>query len=138
MNEEMRAAFEKWHENRRNEILQVAEEIRLQMIAEGYSDSSVTAAEATYTAIERVTKNNDSFVIYQAAWQHSEAKALEQIALQQAKIDSLQQEIERLRQPVSDEQIEKILDVNMQWVAFRPKFTIERRNSEMRSILERK
>ena len=77
-------------------------------------------------------------MIYQAAWQHSEAKALEQIALQQAKIDSLQQEIERLRQPVSDEQIEKILDVNMQWVAFRPKFTIERRNSEMRSILERK
>jgi len=115
MTEEMRAAFEKWHENRRNEILQVAEEIRLQMIAEGYSDSSVTAAEATYTAIERVTKNNDSFVIYQAAWQHSEAKALEQIALQQAKIDSLQQEIERLRQPVSDDVVAQIGNAYTDW-----------------------
>lgn len=71
---------------------------------------------------------------WKAAWQHCEAKALEQIAIQQAKIDdiqklgayesgyraglerqqakidSLQQEIERLRQPVSDEQIDRVFN----------------------------
>ena len=173
---EMREAFEAWHEVRRKEILRVAEEIRLQMIANGYSDSTVTAAEATFTAIERVTRNNDSFVIYQAAWQHCEAKAkqeaLEQSAIQQAKIDSLQseierltkclvsankefelyerkyylevnkvenltEEIERLHQPVSDEQIAEIHS-ELYSIYSEEEITYDDFAKTIRSILERK
>jgi len=125
MNEEMRAAFEYWC----------------------FNDTTESANFSTHRnrLLDCSSEQTDGAW---HAWQHQQAKIDVLEAKRQGALDSLREhmqiandlkaEIERLRQPVSDEQIEKILDVNMQWVAFRPKFTIERRNSEMRSILERK
>lgn len=59
------------------------------------------------------------------AWQH-----------QQAKIDSLQQEIERLRQPISDVKAREIL--HTLWDKSGGDYTFKDRADAIRSILERK
>lgn len=62
----------KWHNARRERILAKQEELRAEMVAEGFSNSAATAAQALYSAIKVVDGVNDRD-IWKAAWNAAKA-----------------------------------------------------------------
>ena len=59
--------YAKWHEERRCRILARQEEIRKQMVADGYSDSPQTADEALFQAM-KVVDGIAEIDVWNAAW----------------------------------------------------------------------